>query len=151
MRIDRQGVVLRPNGPGASSDWDKSGSGGANWDRMDEATPDATTYVVSSTPGASDLYALQDLTQAGTIASVTARGLVPAPCEKEDYWAKIRLQVDSGSATYAYADGPTEMNTLTSVNEEGVITSFAYDGNENQHARTCGTTRPCYDGIPRTS
>ncbi len=64
--------TLRPNGNGGTIQWSKSGTGGANWDRVDEVTSDGdTTYVYTSTNGVVDLYTLTDLPQSGQINFVT--------------------------------------------------------------------------------
>jgi hypothetical protein len=53
-------VTLRPDGPGAYTEWDKSGCT-ANWECVDETTPDEDlTYVYTPTVGARDLYSLTD-------------------------------------------------------------------------------------------
>ena len=53
-------VTLRPDGPGAYTEWDKSGCT-ANWECVDEITPDEdSTYVYTATTGAQELYSLTD-------------------------------------------------------------------------------------------
>lgn len=150
VRVDGQDVVLRPNGPGSTSGWSRH-SCTANWACVDEASADGTTtYVSGVTVGASDLYALQDLPQAGPIdwVTVTAVGRVPMPRETGDCWATVRLQVDPGSTTYAYADGPTGMKTLSSMTKAGTTMTLAWDPNGNLRSRTTGTTRLCTDWNP---
>jgi len=70
--VDAPGsVTLRPMGPGSSTQWTKFGCT-ANWDCVDDATPDGdTTHVETGTPGYTDLYAMQDLGQSGSVLSVT--------------------------------------------------------------------------------
>jgi len=141
VQINGGPVVLRPNGAGASTGWTKSGTGGANWDRVDEATSDAdATYVRASLPGATDLYALGDLGTTGPISqvTVTAMGRVPTPCEGT-CWANLRLVVRSNTGGYIYADGPSGMNELlTTVDLSGATTSYAYDANGNLDTKTGG-------------
>jgi RHS repeat-associated protein len=80
-------VTLRPNAPGSSALWAKTGCA-ANWDCVDEAQPDgAMTYVSETTNGDTDMYALPDVTHSYTIAAVTvtavASGLFTGPCETD--------------------------------------------------------------------
>lgn len=119
----------------------------ANWDCVNEATSDGdATYISTATVGAADRYTLQDLGQGGTISQVTVTALVrtPTPCEAPPCTGSIRLLVGLPSATYTYADGPTGMNTLTSVTNAGVTTSFTYDANGNMLSKF-GATKTCYE------
>ena len=67
-------ITLRPGGSGSSTQCSKSGSGGSNYQRVDETTADdATTYVYKSGGGfALDLYNISNKGDVvGTINSVT--------------------------------------------------------------------------------
>lgn len=62
-------MALVPSGAGASTQW--TPSAGANYECVDDATPDSdTTYVSSATAGHKDTYALGDLSGSGTILGV---------------------------------------------------------------------------------
>jgi RHS repeat-associated protein len=78
LQLDRNAttVVLRPNGAGSSAQWTPVGCT-PNWQCVDESTSDGdTTRVETSTPGAVDSYALQDLAPASaTIVSVTVTAI----------------------------------------------------------------------------
>ena len=101
-------VILRPDGNGSTTQWGKSGSGGANWDRVDEATADGdSTYVYTSTNGYKDLYSIANLTQSGTINSVTvtavARGVWNRFCDPDCYGGlKLRVNNYSGTAQFVH-------------------------------------------------
>jgi RHS repeat-associated protein len=62
---------------------------------------------------------------------------------------QVYVDVSAGDwITYAYANGPTGMNTLTSATTRaGVTTSFAYDANGNL-ASKFGATKTCYAWNP---
>jgi RHS repeat-associated protein len=95
-----QDFVLRPNGAGSKSEWTMSGSGGANWDRVDEADPadNDTTYISASVTGKTDLYALPDLTQPGPINSVTvvadAKTVWSSGCAALGCYSQVKLRVN---------------------------------------------------------
>jgi hypothetical protein len=64
---DVQIDVLRPNGPGAVTEWTPEGAP-AGWSATDDLTPDDdTTRVVATTAGLSDLYALEDVNTGNSI------------------------------------------------------------------------------------
>lgn len=53
--------ALLPTGAGATTTW--TPNGGANWDRVDDATPDDdTTYISATAAGTVDTYTMADLT-----------------------------------------------------------------------------------------
>lgn len=63
--------TLRPNAVGTYTTW--TASAGANWECVDEVTPDEdTTYVYTSTKNLWDSYNLQNSTGSGTISNVRA-------------------------------------------------------------------------------
>jgi RHS repeat-associated protein len=107
LQLDRNTTtaVLRPNSAGSSSQWTPVGCT-QNWQCVDETTSDGdTTRVESSTLGAVDGYALQDLTQtSGTILSVSVTAVArfyalhcnidPTLC-----YGSIKLQVNGYSGT----------------------------------------------------
>jgi len=68
-------VSLRPNANGYQNDWSKSGGGGKNFDRVDEATSDGDATYVYTSRAAFDVYALQDLSFAGTIDFVRLKAV----------------------------------------------------------------------------
>jgi len=58
-----------PNGAGDLADW--APSAGANWENVDDATPDGdATYNSSATPGDVDAYALEDVVLTGDCLGV---------------------------------------------------------------------------------
>jgi len=64
-------TTLRPNANGDDISLSKNGSGGSNYDRVDEVDSDNTSYVYRSNSAYDrDLYALTDTTINGTITSV---------------------------------------------------------------------------------
>lgn len=63
--------TLRPNAVGTYTTW--TASAGANWECVDEVTPDEdTTYVYTSAKNLWDSYNLQNSTGSGTISNVRA-------------------------------------------------------------------------------
>jgi uncharacterized repeat protein (TIGR02543 family) len=101
-----QTLILRPMGVGNYNGLSRSGSGGANWDRVDEAAADSdTTYVYydsSSSGYIRDTYATQDASATGTINSVT----VYIVCRSYNVGgtAYARTVLRSGSNNYAGTD-----------------------------------------------
>jgi len=80
-------ATIRPTAGGDSTQWAKSGSGGSNYDRVDEATWDGdTTYVYATSGNPLDLYQLGDitLTSGYVIESVAvtavAKYVIPPQC-----------------------------------------------------------------------
>ncbi len=99
-------VILRPNGPGSTTQWTKNGGGGANWDRVDEALTDGdATYVSASTNGNTDLYPLFDTSETGQVNSVTvtavARGVWSSSCDPNCY-AVLKLRVNGYASPVRY-------------------------------------------------
>lgn len=90
-------VALLPSGAGASTDW--TPSAGANYECVDEATPDDdTTYVSSATAGHKDTYALGDLSGSGTVYGVQALYRV----RKDDAGTRtVKSVLRSGAGTEA--------------------------------------------------
>jgi len=68
-------VVLRPMANSSLIEWSKSGGGGKNFDRVDEATSDGDATYVYTSRAAFDVYALQDLSFAGTIDFVRLKAV----------------------------------------------------------------------------
>lgn len=100
-------VVLRPNANGPWIAWRKSGGGGSNFDRVDDATSDGdATYVYTSQGGAQDLYELGGLTIQGTIdfvrvvvigrvSSGTCTGSIAVA-----YCVSLLISLDEGGPSY---------------------------------------------------
>jgi len=128
---------FRPSGAGSTTQWTRSGSSGANWDRVDEAVHDGdSTYVYTSTAGNRDLYALQDNTQTGTINAVTVsavgRAVWSSSCDPNcNGGLKLRI---GGSATgesavkYVGTSYETISNTWTTKPGGGAWTDADVDG-----------------------
>jgi hypothetical protein len=74
-------IILRPNGPGDSTQLYQYPTTGENWDKVDDEIPDGdATYVYIIGGNALDLYAIEDPPiNIGTINSVT----IYAYCIKE--------------------------------------------------------------------
>jgi len=158
-RGDGTEATLYPNGPGDSTEWSQSPSTGSNYDKLDEGTADTTTYVYSSTPQATDLYAFQDLAGSGSISSVTvtAKAAVIGPkppklCfdQPQPCYGNIDLLVKLPGTVHTYSNGPSGMNELTLIRRaDGTSTAFGYDPNGNLRSRTPApaprTGVECYD------
>jgi hypothetical protein len=113
-----------PTGAGSSAQASRGGTdSGANWSQTDEATPnDDTDYVLDSTVGHKDLYAMGDL--AATVSSVKAVQLLYRS-RKDDAGTrtlkgKVKHSTTEGngadqpqSASYAYFRDVFETNPST--------------------------------------
>jgi RHS repeat-associated protein len=204
--------ILRPTGPGSTSQWSRVGCT-ANWDCVDEATPDGDATRVSTTAnGATDLYAIQDLGGSGTVNSVTVHAVAAGSqsCEPPPLscfaglnllvngYASAKRTVDDfayadvsatwttnpatgqawtvaevnalqagikkasgydvdvtqvyvvvnvgNSVTYTVANGPTGMNTLSSMSY-GTTTTYTYDANGNLLSKF-GSSKTCSEWNP---
>ena len=89
-------VCILPNGAGNSSQF--TPSAGANYENVDDATPDDdTTYNAASVAGYKDTYAMGDVTITGTIKGVQALVLA----RKDDAGSRTaRILCRSGAADY---------------------------------------------------
>ena len=83
-------LTLRPNGTGDYTGISsQSPPSGAHWDKVDDASPDTTTYVYTTNNSQQkDAYQLENTAQTGTINSVTV------------YFRFRRSRTQSGSAAY---------------------------------------------------
>ena len=92
-------LILRPNGPGNSTQLYQYPSTGENWDKVDDETPDEdNTYVYRREAGpALDLYAIEDSPiNIGTINSVT----IYARCKGLEGKEKLRIYIRTYSRNY---------------------------------------------------
>jgi hypothetical protein len=89
-------VVLRPSGPGSSTQW--TSNGGPNWAAADDSQDDDLTFVAATTAGSVDLYAMTDPpASSGTVYAV--QHLIRA---RQDSGAQRTIQpaLKIGSNTY---------------------------------------------------
>jgi hypothetical protein len=100
-------VILRPNAAGSTTDLSRSGSGGSNWDRVDEVTSDEdSTYVYSNNDGSfrTDTYNLENPSLTGTITKVTVYINVRRNSESggptSQVSARTATRISSGSIEY---------------------------------------------------
>ncbi len=102
--------TLRPNGPGDLTQWTMSGTGGANWDRVDETPSDGDgTYVSATTAGKVDKYNVQDVTLAPgeSIYQVNVHVVARQTNSNSNAQLKVRINSKESSAfslTTSYAD-----------------------------------------------
>ncbi|MEM3406759.1 MAG: hypothetical protein QXM07_03805, partial [Nitrososphaerota archaeon] len=109
-------IILRPNGPGDSTQLYQFPSTGENWDKVNDTTPDRdTTYVFANitNSGSLDLYALQDSPiNIGTINSVT----IYAYCRKEGGSPNLYIYIRTHSNNFEYGPfGLAPKYTLYSI------------------------------------
>jgi len=89
-------VTTVPDAAGDSTQW--TPSAGANYQCVDEATPNGDTdYVYSSTPGQVDLYNIADLPVAGTVFAVALASFA----RKDDAATRTMRHVLKSGATQA--------------------------------------------------
>ncbi len=93
--------MRHPSGAGTTTQW--TPSAGANWQCVDDATPnDDTDYVASATVGDKDTYAMEDITPvSGTIVGM----VLNIHCRKDDAGTrKIQSVVRTGAVEENSAD-----------------------------------------------
>jgi hypothetical protein len=117
--------ILRPNAAGDETNLTKSGSGGDNYDRIDETSPDGdATYVASGDADyIRDLYNLDDSgVGAGNINKVT----VYARCRSSGTisWASLKICIKSGTG-----DGAPD---TVSEGSEITLNGMSYEGYSNE-------------------
>jgi hypothetical protein len=123
---DIQIGVIRPNGAGASTQWTPVGAS-ANWDAVNDLTPDDdTTQVSAATVGFSDLYTLEDVSTTNSILG--AQLLINA------------RRTDEGAATLAAL--VRHAGTTTELPARALTSSYFYRN------RDCFVTMP--NGDPLT-
>jgi hypothetical protein len=110
--------TMRPNGAGSSTQLIPVGSGN-NWDNVNEVPPSVADYNYSTTPGARDLYTMDDL----GLGTTTVLGVqVVTIAQKTDASPRsIKNLLKSGatvypSATRALAATPTPMIAIYQTN-----------------------------------
>jgi hypothetical protein len=91
-------VLLKPNGAGSNTAQSRGGTdSGANWSQVDEVPSSTTDYVYSSTVGARDTYALENL-PAG-VNAVNCCDLVVTALNSDVGTGSIGLTLKSGATT----------------------------------------------------
>jgi RHS repeat-associated protein len=92
-RLQTSTVVMRPSAAGDTTQWTKSGSGGKNWDRVDDAMPDDDTYVKATAAGKIDKYNLQDYTLAvgETVTAVEVHAFARQTTAASNAGLKLRV------------------------------------------------------------
>lgn len=87
---------LRPSGAGTHSDW--SPSAGSNYQCVDEATPDSSSYVSTTGVGNRDSYALDDLP--ANVTAVKAVQVVLNALKEDASDRSLKAGVRSGATDY---------------------------------------------------
>lgn len=124
-----QTLTLRPNAAGTTTQCSRSGSGGANYDRVYEATADdGVTYVYGTgddTPQ-TDTYNVPDQSIVGTITNVRIYVRCLESTARTDVFAWTAIRIGTGSVQYGaridtttswtnyYTDYPTKTGNLGS-------------------------------------
>ncbi len=109
-------LTLRPNAAGAETALSKNGTGGENWDRVDEVTPDETTTYVynSSSAYKRDLYNIPNHTsQSGPISSVRVYVRCKNDSGGTNGWWKSSLK-SGATVSDGTENGPSESWYTTS-------------------------------------
>jgi hypothetical protein len=98
-----QTITLRPNAAGTTTQLENSGTGGANWDRVDEVTADeSTTYVYGESDDnrETDTYNVADQSLAGTITNVRIYIRALENYDRDDVYAWTAIRIGTGSIQY---------------------------------------------------
>jgi hypothetical protein len=124
-----QTLQFRPNAAGTTTQCAKSGSGGANYDRVDEATADdGATYVYGniSDTQQTDTYNVPDQSLSGTITNVRIYVRCLESSDRTDVYAWTAIRIGTGPVQYGarintntswtnyYTDYPTKTGNLGS-------------------------------------
>ncbi len=105
-------ITLRPNAAGSTTECSRSGSGGANWDRVDDTTADeGATYVygTSETNRQTDTYNIADQSLSGTISNVRIYIRALETVSRTDVYAWTAIRIGTGSIQYG-----AQIDTTTS-------------------------------------
>jgi len=96
-------ITLRPNAAGSTTQLENSGSGGANWDRVDEVTADeGATYVYgeSNDDYETDTYNVPDQSLTGTITNVRIYIRASESEVRDDVFGRTAIRIGTGSIEY---------------------------------------------------
>lgn len=113
-------TTLRPTGAGSLTECAKSGTGGANWDRVDEVTADDAATYVYATGYQTDLYATSHSIPAGsTINSVRVYARYGTYTAGGDAWLQFNIKDTAGT----YASGWKNTGLAWADADTGVLTT----------------------------
>lgn len=95
-------LILRPNANGSPTECEKSGTGGWNWDRVDEVTADdGATYVRGTASGSwqTDTYNVPDQSLTGAITNVRIY-IRSHQTSTKNVYARTAIRIGTGSIEY---------------------------------------------------